>query len=248
METVKQIRIWAYGDSFVAGDQDIPGRVDAIEEHTHYNRYNVSFVSQLAKKLNVELINRGISGCSNLVQLDKLFLDAPNIKSNDIVIFGLTTAWRDRFTIPYVGKEYLKDTRGPSLIHRELVSKEHRLEKVATIDLFYVLSVIEKIEEIFNIKIVKFNLFHDSIAESTEQDKQIFKFKNFIGLENDGNTLLDVLTNNWGNKISRISDHSKWKPPVEYKHLFTAKSHPNLEGHKKIADWLEVELKKLKII
>jgi hypothetical protein len=242
------MRLWTYGDSFVAGDQDIPGRVDAIEEYTKYNRYNVSFASHLANALNVELINRGISGCSNFVQLDKLFLDAPSIKEDDIVLFGLTTAWRDRVTIPYTCPEYLKDTRGPALLHRELVSKKHNLEKTATIDLFYVLSVIEKIEKIFNIKVVKFNLFHDSIAESLEEDKEFFKFDNFIGLGVNGNTILDVLTDNWGNKISRISDHSKWKPPAEYKHLFTQKSHPNIEGHKKIAVWLATELKKMQII
>ena len=242
------MKIWVYGDSFVAGDQDIPGRVDAIEEYTKYNRYNVSFASHLANALNVELINRGISGCSNFVQLDKLFLDAPSIKEDDIVLFGLTTAWRDRVTIPYTCPEYLKDTRGPALLHRELISKKHNLEKTATIDLFYVLSVIEKIEKIFNIKVVKFNLFHDSIAESLEEDKEFFKFDNFIGLGVNGNTILDVLTDNWGNKISRISDHSKWKPPAEYKHLFTQKSHPNIEGHKKIAVWLETELKKMQII
>ena len=242
------MRLWTYGDSFVAGDQDILGRVDAIEEYTKYNRYNVSFASHLANALNVELINRGISGCSNFVQLDKLFLDAPSIKEDDIVLFGLTTAWRDRVTIPYTCPEYLKDTRGPALLHRELISKKHNLEKTATIDLFYVLSVIEKIEKIFNIKVVKFNLFHDSIAESLEEDKEFFKFDNFIGLGVNGNTILDVLTDNWGNKISRISDHSKWKPPAEYKHLFTQKSHPNIEGHKKIAVWLETELKKIQII
>ena len=242
------MRLWTYGDSFVAGDQDIPGRIDAIEEYTTYNRYNVSFASHLARKLDVELINRGISGCSNFVQLDKLFLDASSIKKDDIVLFGLTTAWRDRVTIPYTCPEYLKDTRGPALLHRELVSEKYNLEKTATIDLFYVLSVIEKIEKIFNIKVVKFNLFHDSIAESLEEDKNFFKFDNFIGLGFDGNTVLDVLTDNWGNKISRISDHSKWKPPVEYKHLFTQKSHPNIEGHKKIAVWLEAELKKMQII
>ena len=110
------------------------------------------------------------------------------------------------------------------------------------------MSVIEKIEKIFNIKVVKFNLFHDSIVESLEEDKKFFKFDNFIGLGFNGNTILDVLTDNWGNKISRMSDHSKWKPPTEYKHLFTEKSHPNIEGHKKIAVWLEAELKKMQII
>lgn len=240
--------LWAYGDSFVAGDQDIPGVVNAIESTMEYNRYNVSFAAHLARKLNVDLINRGISGCSNFVQLDKLFLDAPSIKKDDIVLFGLTTAYRDRFTMPLVCPEYLKDTRGPALIHRELVSENRNFKKIPTIDLFYVLSVIEKIESIFGITVIKFNLFHDVISESSEIDKPTFKFKNFIGLDTPGNTLLDVLTNNWGNDISRISDHSKWIPPNEYSHLFTTQSHPSIEGHKKIAEWLEVELKKLQII
>jgi hypothetical protein len=69
------MKVWAYGDSFVAGDQDIPEINNALESTMEYNRYNVSFVSHLAKQLNVPLINRGISGCSNFVQLDKLFLD-----------------------------------------------------------------------------------------------------------------------------------------------------------------------------
>ena len=234
------MKVWAYGDSFVAGDQDIPEINNALESIMEYNRYNVSFVSHLARQLSVDLINRGISGCSNFVQLDKLFLDAPSIKKDDIVLFGLTTAWRDRVTMPYTCPEYLKDIRGPALIHRELVSGKHDLKKIATIDLFYVLSVIEKIELLFNIKVIKFNLFHDALSEASEFDKTLFKFENFIGL--------DILTDNWGNKINRIADHSKWKPPVEYKHLFTQNSHPNIEGHKKIAVWLENELKKMQDI
>ena len=242
------MKIWVYGDSFVAGDQDIPGRVDAVPENMEYNRYNVSFASHLAKKLNVELVNRGISGCSNFVQLDKLLLDAPTIAFDDIVLFGLTTAWRDRFMIPHEYPNFVKDTRGPSILNRELINEKYRVSKIPTMDLFYVLSVIEKIESSFDITVVKFNLFHDTIAESTPTDKNLFKFDKFIGLGTPGNTLLDVLTNNWGNPIARISDHSKWTPPTEYAHLFTKKSHPNIEGHKKIAEWLEAELKKMNII
>jgi hypothetical protein len=242
------MKIWAYGDSFVAGDQDIPGKVNAVPEIMEYNRYNVSFAVHLAKKLNAELINRGISGCSNFVQLDKLLLDAPNIAANDIVLFGLTTPWRDRFMLPHECPTFFKDTRGPSMLNRELITENFPIFKIPTIDLFYVLSVIEKIESNFNIKVVKFNAFHDSIIESTYIDKKLFKFNNFIGLNTPGNTLLDMLTDNWGNAIKRISDHSKWTPPEKYKHLFTEQSHPSIEGHKRIAEWLETELKKMQII
>jgi hypothetical protein len=237
-------KIWAYGDSFVAGDQDIPGRVDAIEENSNYNRYNISFVSHLAKKLEVELTNRAISGCSNFVQLDRLWMDAPDIKNTDIVIFGLTTSWRDRFTLPHTCKEYFLDTRGPSILDRGLASNPH---KIPLVDLFYVLSSIEKIEKVYNLKVVKLNLFHDTILEASEAEKKIFDFENFIGLGVSGNTLMEVLTENWGNS-KKIIDHSKWSPSKEHRHLFTRFSHPSIEGHKLIADWLEKELIKMGII
>lgn len=242
------MKIWAYGDSFVAGDQDIPGRVDAIEENTEYNRYNVSFAAHLSKKLNVELINRGISGCSNFVQLDKLLLDINEISQDDIVLFGITTPWRDRFVLPNVCPVLFKDTRGPSILNRELVYGQYDISKVAVLDLFYILSTIQKLEEIYNIRIVKFNLFHDVILEASEIDQRLFVFNDFIGLGVPGNTLLDLLTDNWGNPIKRISDHSKWQPPNEFTNLFTRCSHPNIEGHKKIASWIEFQLKTMGIL
>lgn len=240
-------KVWAYGDSFVAGDQDIPGRIDAIEDHAEYNRYNISFVSHLAKSLNRPLINRGISGCSNFVQLDKLMMDAPNINKDDIVIFGITTTWRDRFSLPHMCPETISESRGPMMLHRDLVFKESS-NKIATFDLFYILSAIEKIESIFGFKVIKFNLFHDILAEASEEDKSLFKFQNFIGLNITGNTLIDLLLDNWGIPDKRIVDHSKWSPPKKYRHLFTEKSHPSLEGHKLIAKWLEDRLKELDVI
>lgn len=240
--------VWAYGDSFVAGDQDIPGRVDAIEENTEYNRYNISFVSHLAKSLNRPLINRGISGCSNFVQLDRLWLDSFKFEKGDLILFGITTPWRDRFTIPYECPGLLKKNRAPGIVNRDLVNDNVDFKKIAIIDLFYTLSVIEKIEKTLGVKIIKFNLFHNALTDADRKENRIFKFDNFIGSNIVGNTLLDVLTNNWGNETVRISDHSQWKPPAEYKHLFTEKSHPSSEGHKLIAKWLEDRLKELDVI
>lgn len=236
MGVIKQMKLWAYGDSFVAGDQDIPGRVDAIPENMEYNRYNVSFASVLAKQLNVTLINRAISGCSNFVQLDQLWLDCTDIKSDDLVLFGITTPLRDRFMIPHLTPEFLNEYRGPGLVNRSLF-RDHPHTRICTIDTFYTLSVIEKIEKMYNLNIIKFNLFHNPLQDASEEDLKKFNFDNFIGLNTPGNTLLDVLTDNWGNSIPRISDHSKWKPEVNG-HLFTRQSHPNIEGHKKIAEWI----------
>lgn len=234
------MKIYAYGDSFVAGDQDIPGRVDAIQEHMEFNRYNISFASVLAKKLGAELINRGISGCSNFVQLDQLWVDSEQIQPDDLVIFGFSTPWRDRFVIPYEHKSITAPNRGPSILNAKLF--ENNTLRIPTVDFFYTLSVIEKLEAIHGFKVIKFNSFHNVFTDPiSPADLNKFKFDRFIGLHTPGNTLLDVLTDNWGNPVPRISDHSKWIPEVN-KHLFTAKSHPNVQGHIVIAEWLHSQL------
>lgn len=234
------MKIYAYGDSFVAGDQDIPGRVDAIDENTEYNRYNVSFASVLAKKLGIELINRAISGCSNFVQVDQLWVDSENIQPDDIVLFGFSTPWRDRFIIPYDHKSILDKLRGPRILNWNTFKYDN--ERIAVADFFYTLSIIEKLEEVYNFKVIKFNNFHDVLVKDAyKKDLIKFKFNNFIGLHTPGNTLLDVLTDNWGNPTPRISDHSQWIPEVN-KHLFTHRSHPNIAGHIKIAEWLHKQL------
>jgi hypothetical protein len=236
------MKIWAYGDSFVAGDQDIPGRNDAEASVLEHNRYNVSFASVLAKQLDVELINRAMSGCSNFVQLDRFWMDAPNIAKEDLVIFGLTTSWRDRFQMPWQAKGYLEEFRGDGLVYKPLLFDDDK-NRISVADLFYVLSTIEQLSKIYNLNVVKFNLFHNCLQEASKEDNDKFKFDKFIGQGIQGNTLIDMLTNNWGSNISRISDHSKWDPDNNYKHLFTAKSHPNIDGHRLIAMWLYKQLK-----
>jgi len=229
------MKIYAYGDSFVAGDQDIPERVDAIPENMEYNRYNVSFASVLAKELGVELINRGISGCSNFVQLDQLFIDSEQISSNDLVLFGFSSPWRDRWTIPTYGPDFLKPTKGPALVDRNLIkSKTHR---VGVVDFFYTLSVIKQLQEIYKFRVVAFNSFHNVLKDASVKDLEKFNFDNFVGIKDSGNTLLNVLSNTWGENDG-IDDHTVWTPPVGLEYLFTRNKHPSIEGHKKIAHWL----------
>jgi hypothetical protein len=234
------MKIYAYGDSFVAGDQDIPGIDNSLPERIDYNRYNVSFASVLAKKLNVQLINRAWPGCGNLIQLDHLWLDSEKFQPDDLIIFGITTLWRDRFIIPIHFPEVIKRQGSGSAILNQYEFKDDQ-ERIAIADFFYILSTIEKLEEICKVRIIKFNLFHNIFDKISEEDRKKFQFDNFIDLHQPGNTLLDVLTDNWGNNIPRISNHSKWKPEVN-QHLFTRKSHPSIAGHIKIAEWLHQKL------
>ena len=78
------IKLHAFGDSFVSGDQD-----DFIHDHhpshppTHnmeyherdqYLKYNVSFISLVAKQLNFDFENYSDRGSGNIPQLDRLIL------------------------------------------------------------------------------------------------------------------------------------------------------------------------------
>ncbi len=229
------MKIWAYGDSFVAGDQDIPGRIDAIPENMEYNRYNISFASVLAKERGVELINRGISGCSNFVQLDQLYIDSNTISHDDMVLFGITSPWRDRWSIPHQGPDFLKPSRGPALVDRTLINSE--THRVGVVDFFYTLSVIKQLQEIHKFKVVAFNLFHNVLQDAAVEDLEKFNFDNFIGLKEKGNTVLNVLADSWGEQDGN-HNHCAWTPPVRLEHLFTVNRHPSAEGHKKIAKWL----------
>jgi len=235
------MKIWAYGDSFVAGDQDIKGRVDAIPEYQDYNRYNVSFSSVLAKKLNCELTNRAVSGCSNFSQIDKLIEDSKHIESDDIVLFGITSFYRDRPKISVYFKDLIPKTQGPALGDRELLLNSD-LAVIGSYDIFYTLSIIDSIEKIKNIKIIKFNAFHNFMDDCNI--KHLMKFNNFISLHQPSNTLINLLDNTWG-KIdgTNFVDHSKWSPPEKYRENFTRQSHPSIIGHKKIANWLYKVLK-----
>jgi len=245
-------KLWAYGDSFVAGDLDIPGRLDYSSEYSQENKYIFSFSSILAKRLGLKLINNAVSGSGNYPQLDKLWNDAPMIKPDDLVLFGLTTPWRDRFQLTWLAPDVLNNSKAPALVDRALLKNDDE-NRIAVSDMFYILSVIEKIESLYGFTVITFNAFHNPLAEKNKSeklqkilniDKQKFKFRHFLGQEIENNTLLDVLSDTWGKEIiTRKSDHSKWLPPIEYQHFFTAKSHPSKLGHQKIADWLFDEIK-----
>lgn len=240
------MRIWAYGDSFVAGDQDIPGRIDAIEEHMQFNRYNISFVSHLAKSIGVELINRAVSGSGNFPQIDKLLFDSQRFDKQDIILFGITSTWRDRLSLPNRYPAILEKNRGPFLLDLELYESEN-FNLIPIIDLMYITSILENIENKLGIRIFKFNCFHNVFIESNDYFKTYFNPKNYINFEQPDNTLTDVLLDFYNN-INSNHDHSKVKIPKNYKRFFTSKNHPSELGHRKLADWFFNYFKNNKII
>jgi hypothetical protein len=239
--------IWAYGDSFVAGDQDEKDKNNADISVMEYNRYNVSFVSHLSNMLEIDLVNRAVSGSGNFPQIDKLLVDSKKFKDSDIVLFGITSTWRDRFSLPHHFPEILNKNIGPFLIDMDLY-KSKNFNTIPSIDLFHIISILDSIEIKLNVKILKFNCFHDVYIETEEYYKKFFSPNNYIGFGKKGNTLTDILLDSWDEESNSNLDHTTLKIAKNYKRFFTCKNHPNTLGHQKIADWFYNYFKNNKII
>jgi hypothetical protein len=241
------MKIWAYGDSFVAGDQDIPGRIDAIKEHADYNKDNISFISHLANMLEIEYVNRAVSGSGNFPQVDKLLTDTRSFEKQDIILFGITSTWRDRFSLPTQYPAILEKNRGPFLIDLDLYESKS-FDLIPIFDLLYVTNMLDAIEKNYGIRIFKFNCFHDVYIESDEHFKNFFNPSNYIGFGKIGNTLTDILMDSWDRDSKSNHDHAAIKISKNQKRFFTVKNHPSLLGHKKLAEWFYNYLKNNKIV
>jgi hypothetical protein len=234
-------RILAFGDSFIVGDLDDFGPDDVnynpkfppthgmrYEERLEYLKYNISFVSIIAQRLNKELLNFASRGSSNFNQLDQLifFISSGNLKPDDIIMFGITTTYRDRFSLqPMVKNTPLHPT---------------------TLDLIYVLSVLDSISKKYEVPIIKFNLFDNPLIELPISFNFDFSFKNYLGWDLKANTLSDIINDTWGDSITKkYSFHTQMKIKEGYEQFWTWNRHPSVEGHKKLANWFlnNVDLK-----
>ena len=171
-------RIIAFGDSFVVGDLDDFGKNDVnynpkfppshnmgYEERLEYLKYNISFVSIIAQKLNKELLNLASRGSSNFNQLDQLlfFISSGNLKPNDMIMFGITTTYRDRFSL----QPTIKNTP----VH------------LTTLDLIYVLSILDSISKKYAVPIIKFNLFDNPTIGLPNSFDFDFCFENYLHIK-----------------------------------------------------------------
>lgn len=237
------MKIWAYGDSFTAGDQDIPRQGDSELNVLKKNRYEVSWAAQLSKMLNCDLKNRAVSGTSNFPQIDMLVADLPNINTDDLVFFGITSPLRERIRLADRAKKFF--TR---LQHKEKVAlggqwlvetnKIHDIKHLEYTDFLFTVAMLEKIEQLHNIKIIKFNAFIDVQCD----------VKNFIGHDTPGNSLLHLVTGNWGKENinlaqAHVNANNNYK---DYGNLVTSKLHPNFKGHTKIAEWMHGNISNIK--
>jgi hypothetical protein len=250
----------SFGDSFVMGDQDdfwheFPAHnkpnhnFTDYSEHVKYLKANVSFPSVIGKELDIQSFNHAERGSGNYPQLDKLWIALTNkkINSDDLVLFGITTGCRDRPFLFDVPRVLGTIPCGECMVDRDLInSNNHGL--IYQMDHFYIHSILAQLSKTFNVKIIKINLFDNPLDEFDDNIANLFKFDNFIGAGVRGNTLIDILNDTWGQGI-RHPYHDRLVVPLGYEHLYSAKKHPSIAGHQKIAKWLldnVAELQQLK--
>lgn len=210
------MKLYAFGDSFVAGDQDLEN------QNFDYLKYNVSFVSLIAKKWNIDLVNCAEPGTSNYAQLDLLThkLKEKQITSNDIVLFGITSTSRDRTSL------LTADNKHISVINQGVVGDQWEL--LCEIDQIYVLSILDKLSELYQVRILKFNLFYNALPAGE------LLFNDYY---NKG-TLVDIINDTWDKNLTYPIYHGNLNVPANYKKYYTKNLHPSVEGHQKIADWI----------
>lgn len=189
------MKIHAFGDSFVMGDQDdFLEETKWIDQPTHgmahydrvqYLRHNVSFASHIACRLNAELINYAVGGCGNQMQIDYLYNEtlAGNISADDIVLFGFTTSWRGRVLIRPAAE------RAGLLIN--LGDNSFNDEELICRDCLYAHVLTSKLQQQYQFKLIAFNLFHN-VTDSSEF------YKHLLGYQYPTNTLIDILNDTWG--------------------------------------------------
>jgi len=235
----------AFGDSFIVGDQDdflheVPDATHGMpwDERIKYLKTQVSFVAILAQHYGYDLKNHAERGSGNYPQIDRLWLNLinGNITDGDTVLFGITTTIRDRFMLHEVDR-CTSDQVGPFMVERTLVAKQADRQRLLELDYFYILSLLDQLSQKFKIKIIKFNLFDNSLDHATSRTTDICKVDDFVGWATPGNTLVDVLNDSWGRGVFYTFAHEEIKIPTGYEHLYTVKKHPSIEGHKKIANW-----------
>jgi len=222
--------LFAFGDSFVVGDQDDFGsKSHGMNYNTRveYLKYNVSFVSILAKYKNYNLKNFAECGSGNFPQLDLLMTSvlSNQITKDDVIFFGLTTFARDRSNL-VLNKKYLRfyKNKGSAILHQTTA------RELLTLDYLYVMNTLTFVNDTLKIPVVVINLF-DSADCKIQYDIQ-------IGSGQPGNTLINVLNDTWG-QATQHDYHSYLKIPKGYEHLYTKNKHPSVQGHQKIADWLQ---------
>jgi hypothetical protein len=242
------IKLYAFGDSWMVGhkgdfykhflerNETPTHNMKDYGEYENYLKNTTSVPALLSKYYNLELVNSASGGSGNFPQLDKLFrlLTLGKISKNDIVFFGLTSTYRDRSCMGRSGyvEDVLRPDMGEFIVDRDLF--KNQTNELMIYDHFLLLSTLEKLQQVYNFKLLVMNLWNNPINDL--QFLHDCKWKSLMGGEFLTNTWYDIIRENYGNAGS-----SFWCSPEtldeKFKNLMAWDHHPNQLGYEKIVTW-----------
>ena len=236
-----------FGDSWVYGvgagySSENPVTEKVYKEKRVSEEYlNCSFRILLAKKMGIENINFSAEGSSNQKQFrlaSEYFLRDKNIIKNGIVLWGITSVYRNEFfdTIKNNYDNFLVPDIHRDRVLSKILSVRYLSKKVEIEKLYYNMELFNYYFKSVGIKNYWYNIFNDH-EYPNKMSNILFK----------GNSLLSVITNDY--KKNNLYHKSIWestdrkiKTAIKNKLVNPISLHPTKESHSKIANLLHNEL------
>ena len=203
---------------------------------------NCSFRILLAKKLGVKNINFSAEGSSNQKQFrlaSEYFLKDKNDLKNGIVLWGITSVYRNEFFNTKLNKyeNFFVPDPTHDIILSKVLSVRYMSEKVEIEKLYYNIELFNYYFKSIGIKNYWFNIFNDH------------KYPNYVNnILFEGNSLLSVLLNDYEKNdiyhksVWGVTTDRKIKTALKNKLVNPISQHPTKETHSKIANLLYNEL------
>ena len=236
-----------FGDSWVYGvgagySSENPVTEKVYKEKRVSDEFlNCSFRILLAKKMGVKNINFSAEGSSNQKQFrlaSEYFLRDKNIIKNGIVLWGITSVYRNEFfdTIKNNYDNFLIPDIHRDRVLSKILSVRYLSKKVEIEKLYYNMELFNYYFKSVGIKNYWYNIFNDH-EYPNKMSNILFK----------GNSLLSVITNDY--KKNNLYHKSIWestdrkiKTAIKNKLVNPISLHPTKESHSKIANLLHNEL------
>ena len=237
-----------FGDSWVYGvgagyTYDRPVTKEIYESSRDSDEFvNCSFRILLAERMGLRNINFSRGGSSNQKQFrraSEYFLRDKNVIKNSIVLWGLTSVYRNEFYNTKLNdyENFFIPDVTRDIVLSKVLSVRYMSEKVEVEKLYYNIALFNHFFKSIGIKNYWFNIFNDHDYPN-KVDNILF----------NGNSLLSVLINDYKKNdqyhksVWAEATDRKIKTALKNKLVNPISQHPTKESHSKIANLLYNEL------
>ena len=233
---------WVYGVGAGYSFDNPISKKEYIAKRGSEEFLNCGFRTLLAKKMGVKNINFSRGGSSNQKQFrlaSEYFLRDKNVVKNGIVLWGITSVYRNEFFNTKLNKyeNFFVPDPTHDIVLSKVLSVRYMSEKVEIEKLYYNIELFNYYFKSIGIKNYWFNIFNDH------------KYPNHINnILFEGNSLLSVLLNDYEKNdkyhksVWGVTTDRKIKTALKNKLVNPISSHPTKESHSMIVDLLYNEL------